>query len=199
LRGRETAPKIVAMATIKITLRTAAILGLAVLAGATTQPGTAGAAVDMYLDIYGMEGEYAPTGTYDIGGPITGYQLSGSVASSSAKCTYCTGALAVDLSITKFIGSDPCRGHFLAGSFSIAWADGSTSSGTLGGKWRDSKAMILSGTVDAGSAFRDAAVSMLFEPFDPCQLSTFSGVASFGSGLGGGGHSPSGGGGGGSQ
>ena len=100
--------------------------------------------------------------------------------SGTATCSVCidgkpaSGDFAISLVVQTFPPS-PCKVKAVSGVLDMTWADGTTSSATVSGKFRDSKALSLAGTVSPTDAvYPSAPVTILLSnyPPSPCLAAT---------------------------
>jgi hypothetical protein len=151
--------------------------GLALLVALATTLGVllgapAAASAAIYLKIEGI-GSSTPGGCLDCSGPVMG-------AFGTATCEACvageptSGNFTITLGVQTYPPS-PCRVRSVAGTLEILWNDDSTSSATVSGKFRDSKALSLTGAFDAADAvYPGDPLKILLEnfPSNPCLSAT---------------------------
>jgi hypothetical protein len=94
-------------------------------------------------------------------------------ASGTATCSACiagqppSGDFSINLGITTFPPS-PCKVKTVSGVLDMTWSDGTTSSLSVDGKFRDSKSLVLAGSFSsADTDFPGASVSILLSNFPP--------------------------------
>jgi hypothetical protein len=101
----------------------------------------AASATSVSYDLAGI-GSSTPGGCVDCQGPTMD-------ASGTATCSICvagkpaTGSFTTSLAVQTFPPS-PCKVKTVAGTLDVSWADGTSSTVSIGGNFRDSKAMSLS-------------------------------------------------------
>jgi hypothetical protein len=158
--------------------RAALVILAAVIAAAMLGVGSARSARDIYLVIAPIEGEYDYSGICDVGACGNVYRFAG-----SGPCLQgCTGfpssadvTINVSGAVSKTFPPSPCISKSVSGTFSIAWSDATTSSGTLSGRSHDGKAYSLSGTI-SGGAYAGGSISALVGfPPSPCVSGSFTG------------------------
>ncbi len=121
----------------------------------------------------------AGTGTSIPGGCLD-CQAPSMDASGIATCSLCIagkptgGDFAINLIVQTFPPS-PCRVKSVSGTLDVTWNDGTTSSATVSGKFRDSKTLALSGTfsaIDAVYPSGTATILLSNFPPSPCLAAT---------------------------
>jgi hypothetical protein len=138
-------------------------VGAPALTSATTASATTASA------IYSLAG----TGSSVPGGGCLDCQPPSMNASGTAACSLCivgkpaSGNFAINLVVQVFPPS-PCKVKTVSGVLNTTWSDGTTSSATVSGKFRDSKTLQLSGTFSATDAvYPSAAATILLSNFPP--------------------------------
>jgi hypothetical protein len=101
-------------------------------------------------------------------------------ASGTATCRICiagkppTGNVVISLGVQTF-PPNPCRVKTVSGTLDVSWADGTTSTATVSGKFKDSKSLSLSGTFDSTDPTYPglpAAIVLNNFPPNPCLAQT---------------------------
>jgi len=101
-------------------------------------------------------------------------------ASGTATCSICiagkptTGNFAISLGVQTF-PPNPCKVKTVSGTLDVSWADGTTSTATVSGKFKDSKSLSLSGTFDSTDPTYPglpAAILLNNFPPNPCLAQT---------------------------
>ena len=105
-----------------------------------------------------------------------------------AASTWPTGerlaAFTISLAVQTFPPS-PCKVKTVSGTLDVSWADGTSSTASVAGKFRDSKAMSLSGTfssTDLNYPGLPAAILLNNFPPNPClaQIGPITGTLAIG-------------------
>jgi hypothetical protein len=94
-------------------------------------------------------------------------------ASGTATCSVCIAGKPTsgDFAITTIVQTfppSPCKVKAVSGTLDMTWSDGTTSSATVSGKFRDSKSLSLSGIFSATDAvYPSDPVTILLSNFPP--------------------------------
>jgi hypothetical protein len=122
----------------------------------------------------------AGTGSSVPGGGGAYCQAPAMDAAGTAICSVCvagkpaSGDFAISLVVLTFPPS-PCKVKSVSGVLDMTWGDGTTSSATVSGKFRGSRALSLAGTFSpADAVYPSASVTILLSnyPPSPCLAAT---------------------------
>src|SRR5579862_1389210 len=147
-------------------------LALAVTVAALLAAPAAASTGSVSYDLAGS-GSSTPGGCFDCQGPTMD-------ASGTATCSICaagkpaTGSFTISLDVQTF-PPNPCKVKSVSGTLDVSWGDGTTSTAAVSGKFRDSKALPLSGTfssTDPTYPGLPASIVLNNFPPDPCLAQT---------------------------
>ena len=150
-----------------------AVIGASAVASASTTTTASAASVSVTYSLVGM-------GTSVPGGVCLDCQPPTMVSSGTATCTAClagkpaSGSFAISLVVHTFPPS-PCKVKEVTGTLGLTWNNGTTSSAAVDGKFKDSNALLLSGTfgtTDAVYPSDQAAILLSNFPPSPCLAAT---------------------------
>ena len=157
-------------------------LALAVMIIAVVATPAAASTTSASYDLAGT-GSSTPGGCLDCQGPTMD-------ASGTATCSICvagkpaTGSFTISLAVQTFPPS-PCKVKTVSGTLDVSWADGTSSTASVAGKFRDSKAMSLSGmfsSTDPNYPGLPASIPLNNFPPNPClaQIGPITGTLAIG-------------------
>jgi hypothetical protein len=132
---------------------------------------------------------YALSGAYAVSSPgpscppthvcVNTYSFTGAASCQQGCSGFPSGAnvtLDASGSSTKILPPSPCVSKDVSGTFSIAWSDATSSSGTLTGHSHDGKSYAFSGVISTGAYAGGSISSHVNLPPNPCLSSTFTGT-----------------------